>query len=76
MVVFHEWVASDRELSREFGGRPTSFLGFGFLGVWSVRTEITFLFFSGGIVGGTDLGLPFGRTENLDVMILDSNIRW
>ena len=40
---FYEWGASDRELSREFGGRPTPFLGFGFLVVWPVWAEITFL---------------------------------
>ena len=40
----YEWVASERELSREFGGRPTSLLGSGFLGVWPFRAEIIFLF--------------------------------
>ena len=72
---FYEWVASERELSREFGGKPASLLGSGFLGVWPFGAEIIFFIFSCGIVGSLDLGLPFGRARNLGVMMLDSNIR-
>ena len=37
---FYEWVASATELLRELGGRPTSLLGSGFLGVWPFWAEI------------------------------------
>ena len=48
---FYEWVASAQELSREFGGRPASLLGSGFLGVWPFWAEIISFIFSCGIVG-------------------------
>ena len=72
---FYEWVASERELSRDVGGRPASLLGSGFLGVWPFWAEIISFIFSCGIVGCTDPGLPFGHVEHLDVIILISNIR-
>ena len=68
-------MASERELSREFGGRPASLLGSGFLGVWPFWAEIIFSIFSFGIVGCTDPGLSFGHVGHLDVIIVDSNIR-
>ena len=68
-------MASARELSREFGGRPTSLLGFGFLGVWPFWAEIIFFISSFGILGCTDPGLPFGHVGHLDAIIVDSNIR-
>ena len=36
-------MASAQELSREFGGRPASLLGSGFLGVWPFWAEIIFI---------------------------------
>ena len=72
---FYEWVASARGLSREFGGRPASLLGSGFLGVWPFWVEIISFIFSCGIVGCTDPGLPFGHVKHLDVIILISSIR-
>ena len=42
--LFYEWVASEWELSREFGDRLASLLRSGFLGVWPFWAEIIFLF--------------------------------
>ena len=47
-LCLYECVASERELSREFWGRPIPFLGFGFLDVWPFWAEITFLFLAMG----------------------------
>ena len=72
--LFYERVASEQELLMEFGGRLASLLGSGFLGVWPFWAEIISFIFSFGIVGCTDLGLPFGHVEHLNVIILVSNI--
>ena len=61
-----------RELSREFGGRPDLLWGVWFPGCLACFGPRPLFFI---LVGNTDMGMPFGASEQLDVNTMDRYIR-
>ena len=60
----YEWVASERELSREFGGRVAPFLGEWFPGCLARLCRDHFFIFSFAIVWVQIFACPLGREIN------------